>query len=97
MEILQKILSFFLQEYGGEKLAPLLRLLSENSFNLKSLLNSLNFEQVFPLVKDLFAFNEKNNPTETVGYKNGLKPIAFVADKDIVYSLNQYFYQMDYS
>ena len=97
MEILQNILSFFLKEYGGEKLAPILKLLSENSFNIKNLLNNLNIEEILPIFNEFINSAKKNNPTESVGYKNGLKPIAFVADKDIVYSLNQYFYQMDYS
>lgn len=92
MEILRFLISFFLKEYGGEKFAPLLNELSKNNFDLKSLLNNVNLESLAPLLSAFMKNTTKNRPTESAERNYSLAPIAGIADKDIVYTLNKYFY-----
>ncbi len=97
MEILKFLLSFFLEEYGGEKLMPIFNALKENSFDIKKTLQNINPETAAPILKSLFdggfkgVFGnaEKSSPT---GKTYGLEPISEIADKEIVYTLNKYFY-----
>lgn len=91
MEILQFLLSFFSQELNGGKFAPLFELFRDNSFDLKKIIKNLNPEIIAPLVQEFMNFSKNNNPTATVGQTVGLSPIANIADKEIVYSLNKYF------
>ncbi len=91
MEILRFLISFFLKEYGGEKFAPLMNELSKNNFDLKSFLKNINLESIAPIISALFQ-NAKNRPTESAERNYSLAPIAGIADKDIVYTLNKYFY-----
>ena len=92
MEILQFLLSFFMSEMGGGKLEPVLKALKENNFDIKSLLKNLNPEIIAPIIKDFMSKNEQNRPSGTHGRSVGLSPVAGIADKDIVYTLNKYFY-----
>ncbi len=91
MEILQNLLSFFLNEYNGGKYKPIFDLLRNNSFDIKKTLSNLNLDAVAPLIKE---FMQQNNtrPVQNTERDYGLNPIAKIADKDIVYTLNQYFY-----
>lgn len=91
MEILQLLLSFLLKEYGGEKLAPVINSLKSGGFNLQSLLSSITPEMLAPIFS-LFSGVQNNKPcAETFSEQGyGLKPIAQIADKDIVYTLNRY-------
>lgn len=92
MEILQFLISFFINEFGGGKLKPILDALEQNSFDVVSTLKNLNPQTIMPILKELFsAFVNNNSPTETVGESVSLNPIVDVADKQIVYSLNKYF------
>ena len=91
MEILQFLLSFFLNEYGGGSLKPILELFKENSFDIKRVLQNLKPETVAPIIKDFMSKNNNKSPTETVGHACGLNPIAKIADKEIVYTLNKFF------
>lgn len=92
MEILQFLLSFFMSEMGGGKLEPVLKALKENNFDIKSLLKNLNPEIIAPIIKDFMSKNEQNRPSGAHGRSVGLSPVAGIADKDIVYTLNKYFY-----
>lgn len=94
MEILQNLLSFFINEYNGGKFKPLFELLKNNSFDIKKALSNLNLDAIAPVIQEFM----KNVGTPNQNYENsfsesfGLNPIAKIADKDIVYTLNQYFY-----
>lgn len=92
MEILQFLLSFFLNEYGGGKFAPILNLLKENSFDIKKVMANLNPETVAPIIKDFMNSAKKESPEAYSGHSEGLSPIAGIADKDVIYTLNKYFY-----
>ncbi len=90
MEILRFLLSLLTNDDNQGNLSSLLELLSKGSLDLKSLLSNLNLEALAPLIKDFF--NQKPRSTQTVERGFGLNPIAKIADKDIVYTLNKYFY-----
>lgn len=94
MEILQILLSFFLNNYKGGALKPVFDILKNNSFDIGKVLKSLNPQILEPIMKEFFSGQNKPNPTENVGFGEGLKPIACFADKDIVYTLNRYFYSV---
>ena len=93
MEILQFLLSFFLNEYGGGNFKPILELFKENSFDLKKVLQNLKPETVAPIIKDFMSKNNNKSPTDSVGQVYGLNPIVKIADKEIVYTLNNFFYE----
>ena len=97
MEIIKFLLSFFLEEYGGEKLAPVINALKENSFDIKKTLKNLDPEVAAPILKDLLGggLKEMFNGGDkgfNAGKTYGLEPISEIADKEIVYTLNKYFY-----
>ena len=94
MEILQYLLSLLLKNFSSQSLAPIVRLLEENNFNLSKVLQNIKLEKVLPIIKEFINSEQfKNeNPTECpVGNIEGLKPIVNLADKQIVDSLNRYF------
>lgn len=92
MEILRFLLSFFLKEYGGGKIEPVLNLLSENSFDIKKTLENLSPEKVAPILKSVFsADGQKNSPAGSAGDNAGLKPIESFCDKEVAERLNAYF------
>lgn len=89
MDILS-LLKNLLSETDAEKIAPLINLLRENSFDIKKVLKNLKPETVLPIVKS-FLNNEnayaKGNVAENSA---GISAVANVADKEIVYCLNRY-------
>ncbi len=93
MEILQFLLNFFLKDNGGGALKELLNLFSQNSFDLKKVLANLNPETLAPIIENFMNGTKKENPIKSTGFSYGLSPISKIADKDIVYTLNQHFDQ----
>lgn len=87
MEI-SDILKNFVSENNLSALLPILKLLGENSFDIKKTLGGITPETLIKLSGELL----KENPPKTA-YKTekiGVSPIANIADKDIVYTLNRY-------
>lgn len=93
MDLLQIIISFLNNLNSNSDLSPLFDLFKNNSFDLKKILSNLSLESVAPIIKEfLHNFNQEKNPTGcSVGQEFKLEPIAFIADKDVVYTLNRYF------
>lgn len=89
MELLQFLLSFLLGD-GGKKFSPLLERFMKNGFNIKDLLSSLSLDTLAPIIQAFMGMQNKS-PTQNVGQYFGLNPIANIADKEIVYTLNKYF------
>lgn len=85
MEILQFLLSFLLKDFNN--LSPILSHLSENGFDLKSAISNLSLDKLAPILSSFFS--QKESPTNNNFV--GLNPIANIADKEIVYTLNKYF------
>jgi hypothetical protein len=88
MEILQFLLSFLVNEFGGEY-KELFENFQKNGFNLQELLKSIKPEMIAPLIKKLFSTEKNFNPS----YKErveGLSPIKSFADENIISTLNQY-------
>ena len=95
MEILQFLLSLLNGNGGFEKFAPIIELLKNNSFNLSQTLQNLNLQTLAPILQAFMkdAPFKNQNPTDfSVGNNFGLNPITPIADKEIVYSLNKFFY-----
>ncbi|MBQ8197420.1 MAG: hypothetical protein IJZ73_05110 [Clostridia bacterium] len=93
MEILQFLISFFLEEYKDSNFAPILCHLKDNGFDLRRAFSSLKPDMVAPVIRAFMQGINKNTPTETVGQDMYDKPILNFADKEIVNNLNRYFNQ----
>ena len=66
MEILQFLLSFFIEEYGGEQFKPLLEKLKCNSFNIIETLKSINPSELMPMLKGFMEkMQNKNCPVDS--------------------------------
>ena len=91
MEILRFLLSFFAKEYGGD-FKPLIDAFAQNDFDIKRVINNLDLEKLAPIIQSFIEKGAKNRPTDVGREAFGLAPIAGIADKDIVYTLNKYFY-----
>ena len=89
MEILQLLINF-LTGGAGEKYKGILDLFIKDSFDIKKVLKDITPDKIAPIIKDFLS--KKNSPTAPVGESVGLNPIANIADKNIVYTLNKYFY-----
>ncbi len=87
MEILQFLLSNFFGD-NLKAIAPVFDLLKKHDFNVIKCLPELTPEMLAPIFSGLF--NQNKSPTEHVGQGYGIAPIAKIADKDIVYTLNKY-------
>lgn len=88
MEILNFLLSFFLNEHKDDDLKPVFDFLSENSFDLKSMIKNFNPSVAMPIIKTFFKYmNKGSNENDAFG----LEPIKQVADETIYSSLTQYF------
>ena len=92
MKILLFLISFFLKEYGGEKILPLFELLKKNSFDLKKSIANLNPE-VLLLIANFFIenFGKKKSSHYDINENFGLAPIKNFADKRITSCLSSYF------
>jgi len=91
MEILQNLLSL-LTNGNASALKPIIELLAKNSFDIKKVLSSLDLNSIMPIVKEFLASTNKKSPTTEYSSAVGLDPIALIADKEIVYTLNKYFH-----
>lgn len=91
MEILQFLLSFFLEEYGGGKYKGVYEFLKENSFDVKKAFSSLNPEKVAPIIKDFMSVGKQESPFGFTEEANGLNPVKSFADDEIIEVLNDYF------
>lgn len=88
MEILQFLLSEFLKNGQNESLKPLFELLKNNSFDIKKVIKNLSPEVIMPFIQ---KFSGQNKSRANARQFNAISPIANIADRDIVYSLNKYF------
>ena len=93
MELLQFLLSFFVEEYGGGNFKPVFDLLKNNSYDLKKTVSELKPETIAPIIQ---AFSSlKNNSVKSAPANGvGLSPLNGVADEKIIESLNAYFLNM---
>lgn len=93
MELLQFLLSFFNGSYNGE-LKPLIELIQKNDFDVKKILKNADVKTLAPLIKTFMERSAKKRPEKnSERSEHGLSPIAGFADKDIVFTLNKYFYE----
>lgn len=88
MDALKTILGLFSGK-NGETTARFFKILSENSFDIKRVLNVLTAEDLLNIIDGFNRFSgEQKTPSEN--YANGVTTISDIADKEIVYALNKY-------
>ena len=88
MEILD-IIKNLASNGGLSALIPVINALKDNSFDLQKTLNNIAPETLAKLGGELIKSAESSQTFNEVK-KNGVSPIANIADKDIVYTLNRY-------
>ncbi len=93
MNILETLLSAFLNKEDMQSLAPLIKLLSDNSFDVKKVLQNLNLSAILPILLKLFNSKHQGATVDYAVKGAGLNPITNIADKEIVYALGRYFHQ----
>ena len=92
MEILQFLLSSFLEQKNFKKFLPIFELLKENSFDIKTTVKNLNVQTVAPIIKEFINFNNNDNLHNEKDEKYyGTSPIIDIADKNIIWTLNRHF------
>ena len=89
MEILQILLSFLAQEFGG-KFSNIAEVFKNGKFDIKSLLQNVNPQELFSFISNIFG-KTKTFSQESFSKAEGLSPIKNIADEKIVDSLNCYF------
>lgn len=90
MEILQFLTSFLSNEENLNKVTNLIGAFQNGTFNIKNLLNSIDIKTILPFISEFLSFSAQKNPTKFVGQGEGLAPLANIADKEIIYTLNKY-------
>ena len=92
MEILQFLLSSLLEQKNLKKLLPVFELLKQNSFDIKTTVQSLNLQTVAPIIKEFINFNNNdNNQNKGEEKYYGTSPIIDIADRNIIWTLNRHF------
>lgn len=86
MQILNAILSLFLNEENKEKIAPLVDAILKNGFDLPAILKSVDLSALLPLIESLFV-NKREKPVYSA---NPLSPVVDIADAEIISALNKY-------
>jgi len=93
MDFLQSV--FNLLGNNAEPLKNLLKLLSDGSFDVKSLLGKLTPETLSQILSETLKSRPQSAENGTdenfdLSSPQGLSPIANLADKDVVFALNRY-------
>lgn len=90
MELLQFLLSFLTNDKNTNFLTPIIELLKNNFSGVFDALKGLDLSSIIPIISQVFSSLNNFSPTNNVGLNQGLTPIANIADKDIVYTLNKF-------
>lgn len=91
MDILN-LITGFLSNGNLQKLTPIIKLLAQNSFDIKKAISSLSIEDIAPLFSAFSAQNENSSQSvreEDFSYKT--EPIKTCCSYEIVERLNRYF------
>ena len=86
VEVLKKLIP----NTNADALLPVINLLRENSFDLKKVAQSLTPEKIAPIIETFSKSAERAAETRKAEHANGVAPIANVANKEIIYTLNRY-------
>lgn len=100
MDLLKTLTEFLTEEYGGKALSSVMKILSDNDYDVKRAVNSLRPETLLPLLKKFIktpafgaamasAFSNKESPPKSELYLK-LSPVENIADAKILKSLNSY-------
>lgn len=100
MDILKTLTEFLTEEYGGKALSSVMKILSDNDYDVKRALNFMRPETLLPLLKEFIktpafgaavasAFKQKESPQKSeLNLK--LSPVENFANAKILNSLNAY-------
>ena len=86
MEILEFLLYFFLEEYGGEEFLPILETMKENDFDIFKTFKNIPPEKLAPVVRN---FLRKKEPKEEPSALD-LSVIKNIANSEILSRLESY-------
>ena len=89
MEILKFLIDFFAKNENLDSLSPLIKLLEENSFDIKKTISNLSLDSIMPLVES-FSAQKKGSSFKEEPCVNPIKPIERVCDSEIISALNCY-------
>ena len=90
MEILKFLIDFFTKNENTSNYAPIFKLLEENSYDVKKIINNLSIDKVMPLI-ECFMSTKKDSPIKEEPCSNKLSPIKSVCDTEIINALSCYF------
>lgn len=86
MEIIEFLLYFFLEEYGGEEFLPILETMKENDFDIKKTFKNIPPEKLAPVVRNFLRKKEPKEEPSTLD----LSVIENIADSEILSCLKAY-------
>ena len=86
MNLIEFLFSYLKDNYKDN---PIVKTITENGLDLKRALNGISMEDIGALLGQIL--NSRSNQKER---EFMTEPIINIADKDIVYSLNRYFYSL---
>lgn len=86
MEIIEFLLYFFLEEYGGEEFLPILETMKENDFDIKKTFKNIPPEKLAPVVRNFLRKKEPKEEPLTLD----LSVIENIADSEILARLKAY-------
>ena len=93
MEIIKFLIDFFTKNQNDFPFSPLIKLLEQNSFDLKKLFSNLSFENILPIIESFTAQKKDPFSTKKESFTNPLTPITDICDAEIISALNSYFYE----
>lgn len=93
--ILQFLLNYFLTEYSGGELKPLLELFEKNDFDIKRVIQNINPKDIIPLISTFLKGGIGKNKAPESEVFGGIEPIKNFADSEIVETLNYFFASND--
>lgn len=92
MEILQFLLSYFLNNSNLDALNPIIETLKQNDFDVKKVISSLNPQTIIPILNSFMqSLGQNKNPSPSFCEEEGLVPLNDFADIQIIDCLNSYF------
>ena len=86
MEIIEFLLYFFLEEYGGEEFLPILETMKENNFDIIKTFKNIPPEKLAPVVRNFLRKKEPKEEPLTLD----LSVIENIADSEILSRLKAY-------
>ncbi|MBQ0099246.1 MAG: hypothetical protein KBS91_01705, partial [Firmicutes bacterium] len=91
MEILEFLLYFFLEEYGGEEFLPILETMKQNDFDIVKTFKNIPPEKLVPVIRNFLRKKEPKEEPSTLD----LSAIENIANSEILRILKNYLLSVD--